>query len=328
MAHRICHDDSVVPHLLTDNAEQVRASPQTGNAVQSRVRRRPSSLGSGVAPVFLSCSPTADSDLLTGSAEQVLSPLQTGSAVQDRASRSSSSSSCGDSADCGSRPATPPQVVVRKRSDGKRVGFICESPGCVWCCPLCSRNYHNHASMTQHLRRCHDVVSFVVRCRQCRELFSNRRVYNKHVGSCRAPHNGDGTHVCTVCGDRYSMQTSLHLHSECCIESVSGPSQPETASVKTCRYCGTGWSSQMSLSQHIRNRHMAESQRDRTVELMGVRPSRQVWTEDRRQAFLDIADRVGWSKTLGNCHSSPSFCSPDHELQNEVSEVSVERGRL
>ena len=37
---------------------------------------------------------------------------------------------------------------------------------------------------------------------------------------------------------------------------------------------------------------MTESQRDREVELMGVRPSRQVWTEDRRQAFLDIADRV------------------------------------
>ena len=52
-----------------------------------------------------------------------------------------------------------PPVVVRKRSDGSRVGFICESAGCVWCCPLCSRNYHNHVSMTQHLRQYHGVVS-------------------------------------------------------------------------------------------------------------------------------------------------------------------------
>ena len=113
------------------------------------------------------------------------------------------------------RPA-PPLVEVKVRTDGSRVGFICEFPDCVWYCSECSRNYHNFASLTQHLRRAHDVVSFVTCCRQCRELFSNRRSYNNHVGSCRMAGADDRTHVCPVCGDSFALELSLQLHDGCC----------------------------------------------------------------------------------------------------------------
>ena len=42
---------------------------------------------------------------------------------------------------------------------------------------------------------------------------------------------------------------------------------------------------------------MAESQQDRLEDLSGE-PSgnpRRIWTDERRQAFLEVADRVGWS---------------------------------
>ena len=40
---------------------------------------------------------------------------------------------------------------------------------------------------------------------------------------------------------------------------------------------------------------MAESQQARNREPSGTAPTRQLWTEERRETFLEVADRVGWS---------------------------------
>ena len=71
----------------------------------------------------------------------------------------------------------------------------------------------------------------------------------------------------------------------------------EVSKGKACQYCGKVWPSRGSLSQHIRNKHMAESQQDRIKDHFEPpsRANRVNWTEERRQAFLDIADRVGWA---------------------------------
>ena len=64
----------------------------------------------------------------------------------------------------------------------------------------------------------------------------------------------------------------------------------------SCKYCGKAWPSNVSLAQHVRNKHMAESQVDRVKELAEP-PSRAGaanWTEEKRQVFLRTADEYGW----------------------------------
>ena len=102
-----------------------------------------------------------------------------------------------------------------------------------------------------------------------------------------------------------------------------------TDSVYACRYCGESWPSQASLSQQIRGRHMAESQQDRVEETSkGREPhlSRRIWTEELRLAFLEAADRYGWSQ-----HSAIAYVllprsdgPTGPKLQNKISQV--ERG--
>ena len=111
----------------------------------------------------------------------------------------------------------------------------------------CSRNFYSYDSLVQHLRRCHGVVSFVHRCWQCWELFSNQRSCNSHLRKCRGM-VGDATNSCPVCRDQF--------HKSFCSEATREHCQEDTASAITCRYCDKTWPSQRSLSQHVRNQHM------------------------------------------------------------------------
>ena len=192
-------------------------------------------------------------------------------------------------------PVAP--LTLRRHADGRHVAFICESEHWEWCCNSCNRNYHSFSSLTQHLRRMHQVTAFIMDCQNCRELYENRRAYNSHMKKCgTAATSGVRPHQCGCCGTQYLRQESLKLHEGCCIQ--QGATSPQTgpgASSYGCQYCDKPWPNRMSLAQHIRNKHMADSQRDRNREVVVTAPTRQLWTEERRRAFLDIADQVGWS---------------------------------
>ena len=176
------------------------------------------------------------------------------------------------------------------------VAFLYEAEHGEWCCSNCTRNYHSFSSLTQHLRRVHQVSAFVTDCQTCRELFENRRAYNSHLRKCSmAVPSGAWLHRCGACGAQYHRQESLELHEGCCVRQGTTPQTSPSASAYDGQYCGKPWPNRMSLAQHIRNRHMADSQRDRNREVVVAAPTRQLWTEERREAFLDIADRVGWS---------------------------------
>ena len=167
-------------------------------------------------------------------------------------------------------PGGVPPLKVRRLPDGSLEALICEFPGSIWRCTLCGRDYQKYGSLTQHLRRSHSVSSFLSRCRHCRLCFSNRRAFNNHVeGKCRGRDEGSSAGAgVTVPGETAAQQSTLPLSGRC-------DESARTASVRTCRYCGESWPSQMSLSQHIRNRHMAESQRDRAQELAAQGTARQ-----------------------------------------------------
>ena len=192
-------------------------------------------------------------------------------------------------------PVAP--LTLRRHADGRHVAFICESEHWEWCCNSCNRNYHSFSSLTQHLQRMHQVTAFIMDCQNCRELYENRRAYNSHMKKCgTAATSGVRPHQCGCCGTQYLRQESLKLHEGCCIQ--QGHTPPQTgpgASSYDCQHCGKPWPNRMSLAQHIRNKHMADSQRDRNREVVVTAPTRQLWTEERRKAFLDIADQVGWS---------------------------------
>lgn len=130
-----------------------------------------------------------------------------------------------------------------------------------------------------------------MRCRHCLLLFGSQHAFNSHIADkCQAA-GGGGVQVSPATW-RSSLDRTLPALEEHCGESVG------TNSAVTCRYCGKPWLSQLSLSQHIRIKHMVESQRDCAAALAdkGAQvPSRRVWTEDQRQAFLDCADCMGWS---------------------------------
>ena len=52
-----------------------------------------------------------------------------------------------------------------------------------------------------------------------------------------------------------------------------------------------------------------ESQQARNREPSGTAPTRQLWTEERRETFLEVADRVGWSNhTLIASHLGMTIC--------------------
>ena len=146
--------------------------------------------------------------------------------------------------------------------------LLCESPGCVWNCCQCSRNFHNYDSLAQHLRRTHSLANFAHRCWQCRELFSNRRARNTHARKCQGG-GTEGTLECPVCKEKFVEPSSLMVHKSFCSDADTSAdhTRQETDSTKTCRYCGKTWPSQRSLSQHVRNQHMALSQQDRLEEI-------------------------------------------------------------
>ena len=132
--------------------------------------------------------------------------------------------------------------------------------------------------------------------------------------------SGARLHRCGACGAQYRRQESLELHEGCCVRQATTPQTSPGASAYDCQYCGKPWPNRMSLAQHIRNKHMADSQRDRNQEVVVAAPTRQLWTEERREAFLDIADRVGWSmvQSLAHCLSSGTDGPADSELQDKV----------
>ena len=114
--------------------------------------------------------------------------------------------------------------------------------------------------------------------------------------SAKVPRHGEECNSLVPCL-RGSVRRSLVVHKSFCSEATRERCQEDTVSAITCRYCDKTWPSQRSLSQHVRNQHMAESQQDRLEDLSGE-PSgnqRRIWTDERRQAFLEVADRVGWS---------------------------------
>ena len=167
---------------------------------------------------------------------------------------------------------------MRKKGNGNWVAFLCESSD-EWYCPVCRRYYHSYTSLTQHLRRSHDVVSFALTCVQCRELFSNQRSYKNHVGNCPGEVARGRTHACPSCGEEFRLPDSLTVHKTYCarVAAETGGSQPmsgdggeqpmEAKQTLICQYCDKEWSNKKSLSQHIRNQHMAESQQDRLDQL-------------------------------------------------------------
>ena len=112
-------------------------------------------------------------------------------------------------------PVAP--LTIRRHTDGRQVAFICESERWEWCCNNCNRNYHSFSSLTQHLRRVHQVSAFIMDCQTCRELFKNRRAYNSHLRGCSTvASSGTRLHRCGGCGAQYLLQESLEIHEGCC----------------------------------------------------------------------------------------------------------------
>ena len=122
--------------------------------------------------------------------------------------------------------------------------------------------------------------------------------------------SGARLHQCGPCGVQYVRRESFELDVGCCVQRGTAPPQMgHGASGYNCQYCGKPWPNRMSLAQHICNKHMAESQRDRNREVVGTAPTRQLWTEERGEAFLGIADRVGWlSHSLIASHLGLTVC--------------------
>ena len=111
---------------------------------------------------------------------------------------------------------------------------------------------------------------------------------------------------------------------ECCVRPTAPPPPTGvTAPEIACQYCGKPWPNRMSLAQHVRNRHMVESQQARNRETRGTTPTRQLWTEERRKTFLEVADRVGWSNhTLIASHLGMTIRQV-RKLQNQVSPLAL-----
>lgn len=205
------------------------------------------------------------------------------------------------------------------------MAFFCESPDCVWNCCKCSRNFHSYDSLVQHLRRSHGVVSFAHRCWQCRELFSNRRSRNTHVRKCRGAVL-DGTCSCPVCGEQFVEPSSLMVHKSFCSEAASSHLQEETESAITCCYCDKTWPSQRSLSQHVRNQHMALSQQDlEEAETLGISKN----LDGRAEAGLPGRGRPSRLVKLSSDSQQSQLDRPaDPEFQDQVPKGSLERGTV
>ena len=142
----------------------------------------------------------------------------------------------------------------------------------AWNCNICKTNYHWYDALGQHLRRKHSLKLFHFVCPDCGELFASKCCIGSHRQRC------DGkTNRPNLCG-------------------VTEMTEDDDLTKFVCKYCSSSWPSQRSLSGHIRNSHMAESQRDRTelLESFPVGNTRQLWTEELRKRFLDVADQVGW----------------------------------
>ena len=152
-------------------------------------------------------------------------------------------------------PVAP--LTIRRHTDGRQVAFICESERWEWCCNNCNRNYHSFSSLTQHLRRMHQVSAFVMNCQTCRELFKNRRAYNSHLRGCSTvASSGTRLHQCGGCGAQYLLQESLEIHEGCCSQQGATTVPQTSPEASTCdyRFCGKPWPNRMSPAQHIRNR--------------------------------------------------------------------------
>ena len=166
----------------------------------------------------------------------------------------------------------PSNVQVRDR-EGKKWVLICSANEGPWFCPAYRTNYHNYNSLSQHLRRVHSLVSFVFCCWHCRVLFGTKQALNAHSKLCRGRMTG-GSHGCTICGARYERSQSLEIHSKLCFRDevhlnsnrVESDERSATEGL-SCKYCGKAWPINASLAQHVRNKHMAESQVDRVKEL-------------------------------------------------------------
>ena len=146
----------------------------------------------------------------------------------------------------------------------------------------------------------HSLKSFHFVCPDCGELFASKRSINSHRQRCDGKANRPN--LCGHCGARYVREESLCIHllyctenDQCSVTEMTVEEDDDLAKF-VCKYCSSSWPSQRSLSGHIWNSHMAESQRDRTelLKSLPVGSTRQLWTEELRKRFLDVADQVGW----------------------------------
>ena len=166
-----------------------------------------------------------------------------------------------------------------------------------------SQAYHKLESLVQHVRRVHGRKS-AFSCRECGEIFATRRGLIPHTDNCRGVAVQERSHRCRECPMRFVTGSSLKPHHDLALcgsrdggddggDSVQGRVNPSLS----CHFCGSAWSTKQSLSQHIRNKHMSDSQRERGALL--EQSSRVVWTEKRRAVFLREADRLGWDAHQG-----------------------------
>ena len=144
----------------------------------------------------------------------------------------------------------------------------------AWNCNIGKTNYHRYDALGQHLRRKHSLKLFHFVCPDCGELFASKRCINSHRQRCDGKVNRPN--LCGHCGARYIRGESLRIHLLYCTKNdqcgVTEMTEDDTLTKFVYKYCSSSWPSQRSLSGHIRNSHMAESQRDRT-ELLGSLPA-------------------------------------------------------
>ena len=156
-------------------------------------------------------------------------------------------------------------------------------------CPVCSQAYHKLESLVQHVRRVHGRKS-AFSCRECGEIFATRRGLIPHTDNCRGVAMLERSHRCRDCPMRFVTESSLKLHHDLALcggrdsrddggDGVQGRVMPSLS----CHFCGSTWCTKRSLSQHIRNKHMSESQKERAAP--AEQSSRVVWTEEKRLCF-------------------------------------------
>ena len=125
---------------------------------------------------------------------------------------------------------------------------------------------------------------------------AGERSLNCHLRKCTGG-GGAPKRDCDLCGEQYRLPESWKIHRLYCSE-AGGTLVVRRASLRICPHCGTAWPSQRSLSQHVRNQHMAEDPLVRSQQLPAESSGSQrtVWTDELRARFLEVADQVGWSK--------------------------------